>query len=68
MTALPPKPTERGVVRREIVGEALASARDLTTKFVEFHECHRDRAIKQRLLAALVEAGLPQAAPVHAAS
>jgi hypothetical protein len=55
-------------VRRAIVGEALASARDLTTEFVEFHECHRDRAIKQRLLAALVEAGPPQAAPVHAAS
>ena len=45
---------------REIVAEAIASAPDLTTDFVENHEWYRDAAIKRTLIEFLVRAGLPE--------
>ncbi len=44
---------------REVVAEAIASAPDLTTDFVENHEWYRDAAIKRTLIESLVRAGLP---------
>ncbi len=49
--------TARG---REVVAEAIASAPDLTTDFVDNHEWYRDAAIKQTLIESLVRAGLPE--------
>ena len=49
--------TARG---REVVAEAIASAPDLTTDFVENHEWYRDAAIKRTLIESLVRAGLPE--------
>ena len=51
---------------REVVAEAIASAPDLTTDFVENHEWYRDAAIKRTLIESLVRAGLP-ACPVEQA-
>ena len=45
---------------REVVAEAIASAPDLTTDFVENHEWYRDAAIKRTLIEFLVRAGLPE--------
>jgi adenylate cyclase len=45
---------------REIVAEAVANAPDLTTDYVEFHECYRDPATKRKLLELLARAGLPR--------
>ena len=44
---------------REIVAEALVNAPDLTTDYVEFHECYRDSATKRTLIEFLGCAGLP---------
>jgi len=44
---------------REIVAEALVNAPDLTTDYVEFHECYRDSATKRTLIEFLACAGLP---------
>ena len=44
---------------REVVAEAIASAPDLTTDFVENHEWYRDAAIKRTLIESLFRAGLP---------
>ncbi len=52
---------------REIVAEAIASAPDLTTDFVENHEWYRDAAIKRTLIEFLVSAGLPEC-PVEQAA
>ena len=52
---------------REIVAEAIASAPDLTTDFVENHEWYRDAAIKRTLIEFLVRAGLPEC-PVEQAA
>jgi len=49
--------TERA---RDVVTEAIASAPDLTTDYVEAHEFYQDRAIKGRLIDMLVCAGLPK--------
>lgn len=45
---------------RQIVAEAIASASDLTTDYVENHEFYRDPAIKQTLIELLVAVGLPR--------
>ena len=45
---------------REVVAEAIASAPDLTTDFVENHEWYRDTPIKRTLIESLVRAGLPE--------
>ena len=45
---------------REVVAEAIASAPDLTTDFVENHEWYRDTPIKRTLIELLVRAGLPE--------
>ena len=45
---------------REVVAEAIASAPDLTTDFVENHEWYRDAGIKRTLIEFLVRAGLPE--------
>jgi TolB-like protein len=50
--------TERA---RNVVAEAIASAPELTTDYLETHEFYRDRAIKSRLIELLVCAGLPKA-------
>ena len=55
--------TARG---REVVAEAIASAPDLTTDFVENHEWYRDAAIKRTLIESLVRAGLPECPVEHA--
>jgi adenylate cyclase len=52
---------------REVVAEAIASAPDLTTDFVENHEWYRDAAIKRTLIEFLVRAGLPEC-PVELAA
>ena len=52
---------------REIIAEAIASAPDLTTDFVENHEWYRDAAIKRTLIEFLVSAGLPEC-PVEQAA
>jgi adenylate cyclase len=52
---------------REIVAEAIASAPDLTTDFVENHEWYREAAIKRTLIEFLVRAGLPEC-PVEQAA
>ena len=52
---------------REIVAEAIASAPDLTTEFVENHEWYRDATIKRTLIEFLVRAGLPEC-PVEQAA
>ena len=51
---------------REAVAEAIASAPDLTTEYIESHEFYRDAATTRRLIELLVGAGLPQAASVPA--
>ena len=51
----------------EVVAEAIASAPDLTTDFVENHEWYRDAAIKRTLIEFLVRAGLPEC-PVELAA
>jgi adenylate cyclase len=51
----------------EVVAEAMASAPDLTTDFVENHEWYRDAAIKRTLIEFLVRAGLPEC-PVELAA
>ena len=52
---------------RAIVAEAIASAPDLTTEFVENHEWYREAAIKRILIEFLVRAGLPEC-PVEQAA
>jgi TolB-like protein len=52
---------------REVVAEAIASAPDLTTDFVENHEWYRDAGIKRTLIEFLVRAGLPEC-PVELAA
>ena len=52
---------------REVVAEAIASAPDLTTDFVENHEWYRDAGIKRTLIEFLVRAGLPDC-PVELAA
>ena len=52
---------------REIIAEAIASAPDLTTDFVENHEWYREAAIKRTLIEFLVRAGLPEC-PVEQAA
>jgi adenylate cyclase len=52
---------------RKVVAEAIASAPDLTTDFVENHEWYRDAAIKRALIELLVRAGLPEC-PVELAA
>lgn len=52
---------------RKIVAEALVSAPDLTTGYLQ-HECYRDRAVKRLLIDRVVQAGLPRFAEVAAAS
>jgi adenylate cyclase len=52
---------------REVVAEAIASAPDLTSDFVENHEWYRDPAIKRTLIEFLVRAGLPEC-PVELAA
>ena len=42
-----------------IVAELLVNAPDLTTDFVEFYECYRDPATKQKLIEFLARSGLP---------
>jgi adenylate cyclase len=49
--------TERA---RDVVVEAIASAPDLTTDYLETHEFYRDQAIKSRLIEFLICAGLPK--------
>jgi TolB-like protein len=44
---------------REIVAEALAGGRDVTTEYVDIQETYRDPAIKRTLVERLVRAGLP---------
>ena len=44
----------------DVVTEAIASAPDLTTEYVEAQEFYQDRAIKGRLIDMLVCAGLPK--------
>ena len=51
----------------DIVAEAIANAPDLTTDYVEFHECYRDPVTKRTLIALLVRVGLPECAAKHAA-
>ena len=53
---------------REIVAEAIANAPDLTTDYVEFHECYRDAATKRTLIEFLVSAGLPECAAGQSAA
>ena len=52
---------------REVVAEAIASAPDLTTDFVENHEWYRDAGIKRTLIEFLIRAGLPEC-PVELAA
>ena len=52
---------------REVVAEAIASAPDLTTDFMENHEWYRDAAIKRTLIEFLVRVGLPEC-PVELAA
>ena len=52
---------------RDIVAEAIASAPDLTTQYIEDREFYRDPAIKQTLIQFLVRAGLPGCAAEHTA-
>ena len=53
---------------REIVAEAIANAPDLTTDYVEFHECYRDPVTKRKLIKLLVSAGLPECAAGQSAA
>ncbi len=53
---------------REIVAEAIANAPDLTTDYVEFHECYRDSETKWKLIELLVSAGLPECAAGQSAA
>jgi hypothetical protein len=46
----------------DVVAEAVASAPDLTTDYLETDEFYQDRAIKSRLIELLVSAGLPNRA------
>jgi len=48
---------------RQIVAEAVASAPDLTTNFIDHYEFYRDPAIKRTLIERLVRAGLPARSP-----
>jgi adenylate cyclase len=52
----------------EVIAEALASAPDLTTDFVENHEFYRDPTIKGTLIEFLVRAGLPMNRPIAPAA
>ena len=52
----------------EIVAEAIANAPDLTTNYVEFHECYRDPVTKRKLIELLVSAGLPECAAGQSAA
>ncbi len=53
---------------REIVAEAIANAPDLTTDYVEFHECYRDSETKRKLIEFLVSAGLRECAAGQSAA
>ncbi len=44
---------------REIIAETLVNAPDLTTDYVEFHECYHDPVTKRTLIEFLARAGLP---------
>ena len=52
---------------RQIIAEAIASAPDLTAKFVRENELYRDPEVKRTLIERLTAAGLPQGASVVAA-
>ena len=52
---------------RQIIAEAIASAPDLTAKFVRENELYRDPEVTRTLIERLTAAGLPQGASVVAA-